>query len=94
MSVPHLRAKIIQDHGAEIGESTIRDIESDKSPNPGFKTLEFIALGVGLDPLDVISLGLEDPPEMERGFTESQFAQLSRTYTKRSIRITGCVLTS
>lgn len=82
MSVPQLRAKIKQDHHAEVGESTIRDIENDKTPNPGFKTLEFIALGVGLDPLEVISLGLDDPPEMERGFTESQFAQLARTYKK------------
>lgn len=84
MSVPQLRAKIKQDHRAEVGESTIRDLEADKTPNPGFKTLEFVALGVGLDPLEVIALGLDDPPELEQGYTESQFAQLSKIY--RQIR--------
>jgi transcriptional regulator with XRE-family HTH domain len=82
MSVPQLRAKILQDHQAEIGESTIRDIEKDKTPNPGLKTLEFIALGVGLDPLELMSLGLDDPPQLEQGYTESQFAQLGRIYKK------------
>jgi transcriptional regulator with XRE-family HTH domain len=82
MSVPALREKIKIDHRAEVGESTIRDIESDKTPNPGFKTLEFIALGVGLAPLDVISLGLGNPPELEAGYTETQFAQLARAYKK------------
>jgi len=82
MSVPQLRGKIFEDHRAEIGASTIRDIEGDKTPNPGFKTLEFIALGVGLDPLEVIGLGLDDPPEMESGFKASQFAQLHKSYAK------------
>lgn len=82
MSVPELREKIKQDHRAEVGESTIRDIEGDKTPNPGFKTLEFIALGVGLDPLEVIALGLDDPPELEPGYTESQFGQMGRLYKK------------
>lgn len=82
MSVPQLREKILQDHRAEIGESTIRDIEKDKTPNPGFKTLEFCALGVGLDPLEVISLGLDDPPELETGFRETQFAQLWKKYKR------------
>jgi transcriptional regulator with XRE-family HTH domain len=82
MSVPRLVKKISEDHRFEVGESTIRDIEKDKTPNPGFKTLEFIALGVGLDPLEVIGLGLDDPPELEQGYTESQFAQLGRIYKK------------
>lgn len=82
LSVPQLREKIKQDHRAEVGNSTIRDIEGDKSPNPGFKTLELVALGVGLDPLEVIALGLDDPPELEPGYTESQFAQLSKVYKK------------
>lgn len=80
MSVPELRRKILDDHRAEIGASTIRDIEGDKTPNPGFKTLEFIALGVGLDPLEVMSLGLDDPPELEAGFSETQFGQMARVY--------------
>lgn len=84
MSVPQLREKIKQDHRAEVGESTIRGIEGDGTPNPGFKTLEFIALGVGLDPMEVIALGLDDPPELEQGYTDSQFAQLGRAY--KSVR--------
>ena len=80
MSVPQLKEKIKQDHRAEVGESTIRDLEGDKVPNPGFKTIEFVALGVGLDPLEVIALGLDDPPELEPGYTDSQFGQLSRAY--------------
>ena len=80
MSVPQLREKIFRDHRAPVGESTIRDIENDKTPNPGFKTLEFISLGVGLDPLEVIGLGLGTPPELEPGYKESQFAQLARIY--------------
>lgn len=82
MTVPRLREKILQDHRLEVGASTIRDIEADKTPNPGFKTLESIALGVGLRPLDVIALGLDDPPELEAGYTETQFAQLARVYKK------------
>jgi transcriptional regulator with XRE-family HTH domain len=82
LSVPELREKIFRDHRFEVGESTIRDVEKDKTPNPGFKTIEFIALGVGLDPLEVISLGLDDPPELEPGFTVSQFAQIDRIYRR------------
>jgi transcriptional regulator with XRE-family HTH domain len=82
MTVPQLREKILQDHLLEVGASTIRDIEADKTPNPGFKTLESIALGVGLPPLDVIALGLDDPPELEAGYTETQFALLARVYKK------------
>jgi len=81
MSVPQLTKKIDEDHRAEIGESTIRDIEKDKTPNPGFKTIEFIALGVGLDPLEVIGLGLDDPPHFEPGFKVSQFGQLWKSYS-------------
>lgn len=82
LTVPDLRAKIKRDHRFEIGESTIRDLEKDKSPNPGFKTIEFVSLGLGLDPLEVISLGLDDPPELESGFTQSQIAQFWKKYSK------------
>lgn len=82
MSVPQLREKIFRDHRFELGESTIRDVEGDRTPNPGRKTIEFIALGVGLDPLEVFAIGLDDPPELEAGYTETQFAQLARVYKK------------
>lgn len=82
LSVPQLVEKIFEDHRFEVGASTVRDVEADRTPNPGFKTIEFIALGVGLDPMEVISLGLDDPPEMEPGFKASQFAQLHKSYAK------------
>jgi transcriptional regulator with XRE-family HTH domain len=82
MSVPQLVKKIFEDHRAEIGESTVRDIERDKTPNPGFKTIEFISRGLGLDPREVIGLGMDDPPELDSGFTESQFGMLGRAYKK------------
>lgn len=51
LSVPQLREKIKQDHRAEVGNSTIRDIEGDKSPNPGCRvyhvTIPFLGLGGG-----------------------------------------------
>jgi transcriptional regulator with XRE-family HTH domain len=80
LSVRQLRAKISEEHSADVSESSILGIEKDRTPNPGFKTIEYIALGVGLDPLEVISLGLDDPPELEHGFKESQFAQMWRAY--------------
>lgn len=80
LSVPQLSEKIFRDHGFPVGGSTVRDIERDRTPNPGRKTIEFIALGVGLDPLEVFAMGLKDPPELEPGYKESQFAQLARVY--------------
>jgi transcriptional regulator with XRE-family HTH domain len=82
LSVPQLAKKIDVDFHFPIGPSTIRDLEGDKTPNPGIKTLESVALGLGLDPLEIIGLGLDDPPQLEPGYTESQFAQLGRTYKK------------
>jgi transcriptional regulator with XRE-family HTH domain len=83
-SVPVLVKKILDYYGRDIGESTVRDIEKDKTPNPGIKTIETIALGLGLDPLEVISLGLDSPPEMEPGFKASQFARLWKVYSRVS----------
>jgi transcriptional regulator with XRE-family HTH domain len=79
LSYAKLVRKILKDHGEVIGASTIRSIEEDVPPNPGIKTLELIALGLGLDPLEVISWGLKDPPELE---SDSQFARLGTAYKK------------
>lgn len=84
LSAAQLRQRIFDDHRAEVGESTIRQIEKERVPNPGIKTVEFLALGCGLDPLEVIGLGLEDPPETDPGYRESQFAQLYKSYKKLS----------
>lgn len=81
-SIPQLTQRILDTCGQTVGQSTVRDIESDSTPNPGIKTLEHVARGVGLDPLELISLGLDDPPELDRGYSETQFAQLARTYKK------------
>jgi transcriptional regulator with XRE-family HTH domain len=80
LSVPQLVEKILRDHGETIGASTIRDVENDKTPNPGRNTVAKIARGLGLDPLEVLGLGLGNPPELDAGYTETQFAQLSRAY--------------
>jgi transcriptional regulator with XRE-family HTH domain len=80
LSTAQLKDKMYRDFRFEIGESTIRVLERDKVPNPGYKTIEFLALGLGLDPLEVLSLGLDDTPEMETGFKESQFARLYQSY--------------
>lgn len=82
LGVPELVKKIKQEYRAEVGETTIHYIEKERISNPGLKTVELIALGVGLDPLEVLSLGLDDPPELEPGFRESQFAQLFKLYQK------------
>jgi transcriptional regulator with XRE-family HTH domain len=82
MSVPQLMQKIRDEYGKVIGETTIRDTEKDRTPNPSIKVIEFIAIALRLDPLEVISLGLDDPPELEPGFKVSQFAQLWKSYSK------------
>lgn len=82
LSLAQVREKILDDYRFEMGETTIRVIENDKVPNPGIKTVEFLALGVGLDPLEVIGLALDDPPEAESGYKESQFARLWQNYKK------------
>jgi len=63
-----------------LGETTILDYEKDKFPNPGIKTVESLALAVRLDPLELISLGLEESPEMDNGFKASQFGRLWKRY--------------
>lgn len=81
-SVPQLTQRILDLYGKDVGASTVRDIEKDATPNPGIKTVEYIAKGVGLDPLEVIGLALDDPPESDRDYTDTQFAQLSKVYKK------------
>lgn len=86
LSYAQLKAKIEKDFRADIGESTIRAIEGDVPPNPGIKTVELICLGLGLPPLEVIALKLDDPPETEQGFTESRFAAMWREYSRKCSR--------
>jgi transcriptional regulator with XRE-family HTH domain len=84
LSVPQLVQRIRELHGKDVGASTVRDAENDKTPNPGIKTIECIAKGVQLDPMEIIGLALENPPESEPGYSETQFAQLARVYKKVS----------
>lgn len=67
-----------------LGETTVLEYEKDKFPNPGLKTVERIALGLGLDPLEVISLGLDNPPGPQDDFKASPFAHLWRNYQRLS----------
>ena len=67
---------------AEIGATTIRDVEAGRTGNPGVKTLEAICLAAGEDPLKVTAMYFEHPPEQEPGFQESQWAQMWKRYSK------------
>ena len=80
LTVPQLKARIFSQLRAEISEATLHDIEKDRTANPGRKTVEFIALGLGLDPLEVFALGLDDPTQSEPGYKNSQLAHLQRIY--------------
>lgn len=82
MSVPQLVRQIREDHGKDVGASTVRDAENDKTPNPGIKTVETIALGLGLDAIEVIGLALDDAPETDPGYKESGFARLWKSYQR------------
>lgn len=81
-TVLQLVQRILADNGEAVSVSTVRGIENDSTPNPGIKTIEAIAKGVRLDPMEVISLGFDEPPETESGYSNSQFAQLAGTYKK------------
>lgn len=82
LSVPQLVQRIREVHGRDVGASTVRDIENDKTPNPGIKTVEAMSLGVQLDVLETISLALDNSPEFEKGFKASQFGRLWNGYSK------------
>lgn len=82
LTARELSEKIKQEYRQDCGETTVRYIEQDKTANPGIKTIEFIALGVGLDPLEAISMLLEESPETEKGYKESQFARAWEKYKK------------
>lgn len=81
MSVPQLVQTIRDVHNRDVGESTVRDAENDKTPNPGIKTVEAMALGLRLDVLETISLGLDSSPEFDKGFKASQFGRLWSSYS-------------
>lgn len=83
LSYAKLASKIEKEFRAEIGESTIRSIEQDIPPNPGIKTIELICRGLGLPPLEVFALMLDEPPaETTNGFTESRFAEMWKEYLR------------
>lgn len=82
LSAVQLREKILEEYRFEVGASTILATEDDKAPNAGRKTIEFMAKGVNLDPLEVFALGLDDPPELDPGYSESFVARMYRLYKK------------
>lgn len=81
MSVAQLQEKIHRLYRADVGETTIRYIERGKTLNPGYKTVEFIALGLGLDPLQILSMGLEDAVITEKP-TDARLAHLWKLYVE------------
>lgn len=73
----------------EVSSSNISKVERDVSGNPGVKTIEAIARGLGLQPLDVIGRFLERELEItagktERGFSKSRLMRLWKLYAGAS----------
>lgn len=83
MSLADVQERIENEFNSTIGETTIREAERDRFPNPGIKTIELIARAVYLDPLDVIALGLEKPPEDRREALEnSRIGQMFQIHSR------------
>lgn len=82
MSVAQLQEKIYRLYRAEIGETTIRYIEREKTLNPGYKTVEFISLGLGLDPIQILRMGLEDVEDITERPTDARLAHLWKLYAE------------
>ncbi len=81
LSLKALAEKIREEFRYEIGESTIRVTEQDEFSNPGIKTIEMIARGLGLPPLEIIAQYLDDPPpETTERFSRSRLAVLADVY--------------
>lgn len=67
--------------GGNASETTIRSIEKGVTLNPGVKTIEEIALGLNLPPLEVMEWALSDPPpEKTQRYSESHFAIAAQLY--------------
>jgi transcriptional regulator with XRE-family HTH domain len=91
LSQAQLREKIANELGEDIGETTIREIERDRPPNPGIRTIELLARGVELPPLEVIALGLkvelqEAAGKAEREFNRGRFMRLWKLYQQAAAR--------
>lgn len=81
LTLKALARKIRTIHRAEIGTTTIRQVEQEIVPNPGLKTIELICRGLELPPLEILALGLDDPPpENMQRFSQSRLAALSEVY--------------
>ena len=91
LSVLALRDKIQLEFRAEIGETTLRELERDKPPNPGIKTVEMVARGLGLRPLDLIALALDEDMEdaaakLDLDFSKTRFIWFWKAYQNSSSR--------
>lgn len=64
LSTTDLSKKIHRDYGRRTSHSTILILEN-RDVDSGFKTVESVALGLGLDPLEVLALGMEETPKPE-----------------------------
>jgi hypothetical protein len=61
---------------AKIKITTVRDILSGKTGNPGVETLEAFALGIGHPAIDIIAQYLKHPPEELPSFKKSELAEV------------------
>jgi transcriptional regulator with XRE-family HTH domain len=83
MSMADVQQRIEKEFKSTIGETTIREAERDRFPNPGIKTIELIARALYLDPLDVIALALDNPPaERIEAFEKSRFGQMREIHSR------------
>lgn len=81
LSIQALADKIREKFKTEIGTSTIRQTEKGLADNPGIKTIELICRGLDLSVLEILALGLEDPPpEQRQRFSQSRFAIMAEMY--------------
>lgn len=77
LSPDRLSEKIFKEYGFKVSPSTIQATEIDRSPNTGRKTLEYICLGLGLNPVLVFNMGLENPLDLDSNI---EFARLASLY--------------
>lgn len=79
-----LAARVKEIGGLEApSESFIRDLEQDRFPSPGIKGLEFVALALDLQPLELIALGLSGEygeSSAARDFMRTRFGRLWKLY--------------
>lgn len=79
--------KIARRIGAKVSESMVRDLEGNRFPNPGFKSVGSVALALDIPPLELLGLGFEEEhvkrtAKLESAFERTRFGRLWKAYNK------------